>query len=371
MKSFCIALLMFSKFNLFPQSASSYFPENSGTVWRYKMVALDTLNNPIDTLVVFRVDSFATNAFIYNKDAKVVLSKTGDDPFLYQEPFSDTILYNFEGSIGNEYLGMSQLQALIDFLSSFLQDTTGGVINFFKSFEGWKSNYRFASAVNTQYIILQRDTTFTVDTLVLPLRFQILGRRLNDQTIQTEIGSFVCKKFTLERRLSYLVPLPPPIPPLAVKIVGFLDTLWIAPQNWIVKTFAPSTTIDLSFVGLGTFSIPGFKMDIHNPPLSVDDNISIVSDFVLHQNYPNPFGNVSGSNKADTKISWIQSTPGWVSLKLFNSIGEEIETLAEGYFNSGNYTINYSANSNLSAGIYFYQLRAENIVITKKMLLIK
>ncbi len=366
MKKYFILLIIILISNSFAQTANSYFPENQGHVWHYKMIPLDTLNNPIDSLVTFRVDSFSTTAYLYNKDAKIVLTKTGTDPFLYSQPFLDTILYSFEQNIGYEYLGMNQLSNLIEFLSQFIQDSTGGVINFFKSFEGWQSNYRFANTVNAQYTILQRDTTFTIDTLVLPLRFQILGKRFNDQTIQTDIGQYTCKKFTLERRLSYLITFPPPIPPLAVKIVGIVDTLWIAPQNWIVKSFFPSSTVDLSLLGLGSFTIPGLRMDIHNPPVTVRNNDFSISEFQLYQNYPNPFNPV-------TVIQYSIKSRQYVTLKVFDILGNEISTLVDEIKEPGLHEVLFNSEkiNNLSSGVYFYLIRAGNFVQTRKMILIR
>lgn len=366
MKNLITLILLLTFVDSYTQNASTFFPTNQGHIWRYKMTPLDTLNNPIDSLVAFRVDSFATSALMYGKDAKVLLSKTGDDPFLYEEPYLDTILLNFEGTIGNEYLGMEQLSFIADLIGQFFQDTTGGVLNFFKSFEGWKSYYRFANAVNSQYTILQRDTTFTIDTLTLPLRFQILGRRLNDETIQTELGQFTCKKFTLERRISYLLLLPPPIPPLAVKIVGFLDTLWIAPNNWIVKTFLPSTTVDLTFIGLGSFSVPGMKMDVHNPPLSVNDIEFTSSNFKLYQNYPNPFN-------PSTVISYQLPVNSQVKLKVYDILGNEVMTLVDEYKEAGNYEVelNVGQTISLSSGVYIYRLTVGEYTASKKMVIIK
>lgn len=369
MKKIITILFLMISTNIVSQNASTFFPSNTGYVWRYKIIPLDTLNNPIDSLVSFRVDSFATTVFLYNKDAKVVLSKTGLDPFLYEIPFLDSILYNMEGTNGNEYLGMNELEPFIDFLTQFLQDSTGEVYNFFKSFEGWKSYYRFANTVNVQYTVLQRDTTFTIDTLVLPLRFQILGRRLNDQTIDTEIGVFNCKKFTLERRLSYLINLPPPLPPLTVKIVGLLDTIWVAPQNWIVKTFTPSTTIDLNFIGLGSFTIPGFKTDIHNPPLSVNDDMKIIPELILYQNFPNPFNPI-------TTIKWSSSIDGWTTLKIFDPLGVELIKLVDEFKPAGTYNVQFNSQeinklSSFSSGVYFYQLKVGNYLQTNKMIILK
>jgi len=374
---FLLLVLIFS--NSFSQTASSYFPENTGHVWRYKMTPLDTLNNPIDSLVTFRVDSFATTTNFNNRSAKLVLTKNGDDPFLYEEPFLDTIYYSFDQNMGYEYLGMSQLEVLASLLAAFVGDTTLGVYNFFKSFEGWHSYYRFANTVNQQYTILSRDTTFTIDTLVLPLRFQILGRRFNDQTINTDIGSFTCKKFTLERRLSYLLTFPPPIPPLAVKILGVIDTLWIAPNNWIVKSFIPSTVVDLTLLGLGSFTIPGLKMDIHNPPVSVEEKSDlVVSEYQLYQNYPNPFN-------PTTKIGYKLKDRGYVKLMVYDIKGERIAVLVNQEQEAGYYEVEFGVGNGLlsvpdtgiASGIYIYRIELigeGNIPVyteMRKMMLVK
>jgi hypothetical protein len=256
-----------------------------------------------------------------------------------------------------------QLDDLIDLLSQFLQDTTGGVFNFFKSFEGWKSYYRFTNAVNSQYTILSRDTTFTFDTLSLPLRFQILGKRFNDQQIITDLGAFNCKKFTIERRISYLIQFPPPIPPMPVKILGFIDTLWIAPNNWIVKTFAPSTLVDLSILGLPSTTIPGYKLDIQNPIITVEDEISFVSNFELYQNYPNPFN-------PKTKIKFSLSNHGEVKLTIFNILGKEITTLIDEFKSAGQYEIEFDA-STLPSGVYIYKLKSGEQFKIKKMTILK
>jgi len=45
----------------FTQQASDYFPEQTGFMWNYELTPLDSLNNPIDSLTFFRIDSFCNN----------------------------------------------------------------------------------------------------------------------------------------------------------------------------------------------------------------------------------------------------------------------------------------------------------------------
>jgi hypothetical protein len=94
-----------------------------------------------------------------------------------------------------------------------------------------------------------------------------------------------------------------------------------------------------------------------------DEKLS-VNDFELYQNYPNPFN-------PSTTISWQSPVSGQQTIKLFDMLGREIETIVDGYYEAGNHSTLYILNSTLSSGIYFYQLKVGGFVQTKKMILIK
>jgi hypothetical protein len=85
--------------------------------------------------------------------------------------------------------------------------------------------------------------------------------------------------------------------------------------------------------------------------------------FELFQNYPNPF------NPA-TKIEFELPQEGNVTLKVYNTLGEEVAILINRSMEAGAYTFNFNANG-LSNGIYIYQLRTNNVTLTKKMVLMK
>ena len=94
----------------------------------------------------------------------------------------------------------------------------------------------------------------------------------------------------------------------------------------------------------------------------------IVNSFSLDQNYPNPFN-------PTTTIKYQIPNDGLVTLKIYDELGREVKTLVNQYESKGKYDVNFNA-SNLSSGIYFYQLRSlsssgKNYVSTKKMLLLK
>lgn len=92
-------------------------------------------------------------------------------------------------------------------------------------------------------------------------------------------------------------------------------------------------------------------------------DISIPTKFTLKQNYPNPFNPI-------TIINYQLSSKSSVTLKVFDILGNEVETLVQEEKDAGYYQVSFDASS-LSSGIYFYMLKADNFVQTRKMILLK
>ncbi|MGE5498474.1 MAG: FlgD immunoglobulin-like domain containing protein [Syntrophothermus sp.] len=95
----------------------------------------------------------------------------------------------------------------------------------------------------------------------------------------------------------------------------------------------------------------------------------IISSYTLDQNYPNPFN-------PSTKITYAVPENAIVTLSIYNSLGQEIARLINGSSqNSGRYSVTWNGKDSfgrsVSSGIYFYQLKANNTLITKKMQMIK
>jgi hypothetical protein len=96
---------------------------------------------------------------------------------------------------------------------------------------------------------------------------------------------------------------------------------------------------------------------------AVDDNDASAVKFDLGQNYPNPFNH-------STTISYQLPDDGFVSLKIYNSIGQEVATLVNSMQPSGSYTIDFNSE-NLTGGMYLYTLRLNDQVQSNKMFLLK
>lgn len=95
----------------------------------------------------------------------------------------------------------------------------------------------------------------------------------------------------------------------------------------------------------------------------VGDEVVLPAEFILYQNYPNPFNSTSVIKYSIPKSSQV-------TLKIFNTLGEEIAILVNEEKPVGTYELNWKA-ANLPSGVYFYQLRAGDFVQTRKMILLK
>jgi photosystem II stability/assembly factor-like uncharacterized protein len=91
--------------------------------------------------------------------------------------------------------------------------------------------------------------------------------------------------------------------------------------------------------------------------------LQIYKSFLLDQNYPNPFN-------PETKINFSIPEMEYVTLKVYDVLGNEVETLVNEERPAGTYEIEFDANG-LSSGVYFYQLRCVGLVETKKMILLR
>jgi xylan 1,4-beta-xylosidase len=125
----------------------------------------------------------------------------------------------------------------------------------------------------------------------------------------------------------------------------------------------------LKFTGDGTeelFRIQWLKFLIEGDSLASIEEPStsqIPKNFVLEQNYPNPF-------TLSTTIRFGVPKNSFLSLKVYNPLGQEVAVIAEREFSSGVHSVTFDA-SHLAAGMYFYRLTAGSFTDTKKLLLVK
>ena len=93
-----------------------------------------------------------------------------------------------------------------------------------------------------------------------------------------------------------------------------------------------------------------------------EDNVSI-DTYKLFANYPNPFN-------PSTHIEFQIPNYSFVSLKVYNSLGQEVSTLVNQHLEKGKYSVDFSAN-HLPSGLYIYKLETTEFSSVKKMMLTK
>lgn len=110
------------------------------------------------------------------------------------------------------------------------------------------------------------------------------------------------------------------------------------------------------------------KFEISKVVTSVSDESHLTNKFQLNQNYPNPF-NPTTTIKYSVAANGRQNN-AFVQIRVFDILGKEVADLVKQNQKPGYYEITFDA-SNLTSGIYYYQLVSGDFVSTKKMLLIK
>ncbi len=161
--------------------------------------------------------------------------------------------------------------------------------------------------------------------------------------------------------------------------VGFMFS--VAPLGWIQQYKANPGPYALQVkqkIMLGVdpkpsmtgTTVSGGRLNLYNSALLMQNitavnnqNNGIPANFRLFQNYPNPFN-------PTTMIAFDMPKDGYASLKVFNSLGQEVAVLIDGTIKAGSYQKIFNASS-LPSGIYFYKFMTDGFSEVRKMSLIK
>lgn len=131
------------------------------------------------------------------------------------------------------------------------------------------------------------------------------------------------------------------------QMVGYLQTLFgITPANLNIYPVSVYQTL-LNYLITDV---------IENP-------VNTIRDFHLMQNYPNPFN-------PTTSFQFSIANLQYTTLKIYDLLGREVETLVDEILNPGTYTVKWNA-SKYSSGVYFFKLHSGSFVDTKKLVLTK
>lgn len=121
--------------------------------------------------------------------------------------------------------------------------------------------------------------------------------------------------------------------------------------------------VDTTYTG-GVTTVRNVNYQWRGGPLSVKEvNNTVPSQFALSQNYPNPFN-------PSTKIQFSVAETRFVTLKVYNVIGQEVATLVESQLAPGTYEATWNAGA-AASGLYLYRLTTGEITETRSMILLR
>jgi flagellar hook assembly protein FlgD len=135
---------------------------------------------------------------------------------------------------------------------------------------------------------------------------------------------------------------------------GTYSLIFTAP-NYYSKTVTGITAINDSAVV--------YNVKLRSILSSINNEVENITSINLYQNYPNPFNPV-------TNIKFDLKENSFVTLKIYDETGKEIQTLVNSRLNEGQHSYNWNAE-NFSSGVYFYKITAGSFSDIKKMLFIK
>lgn len=142
----------------------------------------------------------------------------------------------------------------------------------------------------------------------------------------------------------------------SLKLEQMLNSQWVENTN----------VIEINDNAGNYYSFSGSELSLHYKQLLTEtekkENLNPVT-YQLYSNYPNPFNPV-------TTITYQLPYSGYTSLKVFDMLGNEVTTLANEQKEIGKYTVQFDASS-LASGMYLYQLKVNDFISVKKMILLK
>lgn len=209
-----------------------------------------------------------------------------------------------------------------------------------------------------QFVELDWDLHIEIRSLKL---YNILPNPSNNTNIQVND----CEVFIYEND-SILVEHIASTGPISTDGTSFTFPQWpsINKVKVIVKDYT-GTVNNLDLPGLAEIETDA-RIGLANY-VGIDPNGSTPFTYTLDQNYPNPFNPV-------TRIRFTVPSRSYVSMKVYDMTGREIETLIEGYIDVGNSSAVFNG-AKYASGVYFYRITADGpsgkFVQTKKMVLVK
>jgi hypothetical protein len=153
-------------------------------------------------------------------------------------------------------------------------------------------------------------------------------------------------------------------------IQGGFDPDTLQPYATTIDTFFTDMILEPNtyyYYRVSAFDFSGnegeFSDEVSAIIVGINDHAPIPETYALFQNFPNPF------NPVTTIVYQIPKT-GHITIDIYNVLGQVVEIIVDTKQVPGNYAVQWNA-AKFESGIYFYRLKADNFVETKKLLLLK
>ncbi len=95
----------------------------------------------------------------------------------------------------------------------------------------------------------------------------------------------------------------------------------------------------------------------------INDANALPDNYLVSSNYPNPFN-------ANTVINFNLPSKSSTRVSVYDVLGREVEVLLEDNLNAGKHKVRWQADD-YSSGIYFYRIKTDYDLLTKRMILLK
>lgn len=137
--------------------------------------------------------------------------------------------------------------------------------------------------------------------------------------------------------------------------------------NWTSLNFANNVTPVIYYANRIWAGVSGANGGAYyfTIPDGINNTTSalIAEEFTLYQSYPNPFN-------PSTKIVYELKRANFISLKIYDALGNELKEIDNGFKNAGRHEINFNGE-NLASGLYFARLNVDGKTLTSRLVLVK
>ena len=131
----------------------------------------------------------------------------------------------------------------------------------------------------------------------------------------------------------------------------------------MIKRYILHILVVVGFIFIGINANAGENKFLNTQLDGFGTSSGNIDDYKLYQNYPNPFNPV-------TKLSYKINNAGYVTLKVYNLVGQVVAELVNENQEPGSYSVIFNGNQ-LTTGIYLYKLQVNGFTSVKRMTLIK